>query len=259
MQWKHHSSPSPKKFKRVSLAGKVMASIFWDNLGVIMIGYPGEGRTMNGAYNTKKKKKKKKKMRRRLRQEEERSCLEAFYSCRIIICSHVASCFGCCDCMRLRRPSSSPVFSRFSPSWLLSVPTAENKSSWWEFRKQGEGVIDAVNEYLRDQDEDLYFEVVRKLEQRWKKCIKMNGAKVSFLGIPKDMRPRTFWSYLLCLYRSTNVLILFAPHHLNSFYFFQVVNESIMDSDNTYNCCMVVCFHLIKVIRQDTQISFRTL
>ena len=38
MQWKHSGSPSPKKFKKAS-AGKVMASILWDNQGVRMVDY----------------------------------------------------------------------------------------------------------------------------------------------------------------------------------------------------------------------------
>ena len=46
MHWKHPGSPHPKKFKRVSLAGKVMASVFWDSQGVII----EQGRTINGAY-----------------------------------------------------------------------------------------------------------------------------------------------------------------------------------------------------------------
>ena len=37
-----------------------------------------------------------------------------------------------------------------------------------------EGVIDAVNEYLADQEKDFYFEGISKLEQGWRKCIKMN-------------------------------------------------------------------------------------
>ena len=36
-QWKHSGSPHPKKFKRVHSAGKVVASIFLDSQGVIMI------------------------------------------------------------------------------------------------------------------------------------------------------------------------------------------------------------------------------
>ena len=33
MQWKHPGSSPPKKFKRVSSAGKVMTSVFWDSQG----------------------------------------------------------------------------------------------------------------------------------------------------------------------------------------------------------------------------------
>ena len=49
-QWKHPGSSPPKKFKRFHLAGMVMASIFWDSHGVIMINYLEQGRTINGAY-----------------------------------------------------------------------------------------------------------------------------------------------------------------------------------------------------------------
>ena len=38
-QWKHPGSPPRKKFKRVHSVRKVMAAIFWDSLGVIMIEY----------------------------------------------------------------------------------------------------------------------------------------------------------------------------------------------------------------------------
>ena len=50
-QWKHPGSPSPKKFKRNHSAGKVMASIFWDSQGVIMIEYLEQDRMINDAYH----------------------------------------------------------------------------------------------------------------------------------------------------------------------------------------------------------------
>ena len=40
---------SPKYFKWVHSAWKVMASIVWDSQGVIMIDYLEQGRTINGA------------------------------------------------------------------------------------------------------------------------------------------------------------------------------------------------------------------
>ena len=49
-QCKHPGSPPPKKFKRAHSAGKVMALIFWDSQGVIIIDYLEHGHTINGAY-----------------------------------------------------------------------------------------------------------------------------------------------------------------------------------------------------------------
>ena len=49
-QWKHSGSPPPKKAKTVPLAGKVMASVFWDTDGILHIDYLQKGQTINGTY-----------------------------------------------------------------------------------------------------------------------------------------------------------------------------------------------------------------
>ena len=38
-----------------------------------------------------------------------------------------------------------------------------------------EGVIQAVKEYLGDQENAFFFEGIGKLEQRWPKCIALKG------------------------------------------------------------------------------------
>ena len=43
MPWKQPGLPLPKKLKEFFSAGKVMASIFWDSWGVIMVDYLEEG------------------------------------------------------------------------------------------------------------------------------------------------------------------------------------------------------------------------
>jgi histone-lysine N-methyltransferase SETMAR len=50
MQWKHKASPPPKKFRTQSSAGKIMATIFWDMDGVIMIDYLPPKSTVTGQY-----------------------------------------------------------------------------------------------------------------------------------------------------------------------------------------------------------------
>jgi len=50
MIWKHVGSPTPKKFKVIPSAGKVMATVFWDSQGVIMTNYLPRGSTVTGTY-----------------------------------------------------------------------------------------------------------------------------------------------------------------------------------------------------------------
>ena len=43
-------SPRPKKFKTQPSAGKVMATVFWDAEGVIMLDFPAKKSTITGAF-----------------------------------------------------------------------------------------------------------------------------------------------------------------------------------------------------------------
>ena len=49
-QWKHATSPPPKKAKVQKSGGKVMVSVFWDCRGVILTDYLAKGQTITGAY-----------------------------------------------------------------------------------------------------------------------------------------------------------------------------------------------------------------
>jgi len=47
MEWRHSSSPCPKKFRVQKSAGKVFASIFWDQDGILLIDYFPKCQTIN--------------------------------------------------------------------------------------------------------------------------------------------------------------------------------------------------------------------
>jgi histone-lysine N-methyltransferase SETMAR len=49
-EWKHAGSPRPKKFRAQKSAGKVLASVFWDKDGIILLYFLEQGRTITGAY-----------------------------------------------------------------------------------------------------------------------------------------------------------------------------------------------------------------
>jgi len=48
-EWRHTSSPKPKKFRTQPSAGKVMLTVFWDERGVILEHYMPRGNTVTSA------------------------------------------------------------------------------------------------------------------------------------------------------------------------------------------------------------------
>jgi len=50
MEWQHRGSPHPKTFQVQKSAGKVLASIFWDQDGILLIDYLPKGQTINAEY-----------------------------------------------------------------------------------------------------------------------------------------------------------------------------------------------------------------
>jgi len=50
MEWRHSGSPRPKKFRVQKFAGKILASIFWDQDGILLIDYLPRGQTINAEY-----------------------------------------------------------------------------------------------------------------------------------------------------------------------------------------------------------------
>ena len=50
MEWWHSSSPCPKKFQVRKSAGKVLASIFWDQYSILLIDYLPKGQTINAEH-----------------------------------------------------------------------------------------------------------------------------------------------------------------------------------------------------------------
>jgi len=50
MEWRHRDSPRPKKFRVQKSTGKVLASIFWDEDGILLTDYLPKSQTINAEY-----------------------------------------------------------------------------------------------------------------------------------------------------------------------------------------------------------------
>ena len=128
MQWKHSSSPPPKKANVVSSAGKVMASIFWDAKGIMFIDYLQKGQTINVEY-----------------------CANLLRQLRKVgspvspgQCTQVCGCNACCAWL-WHWPGWSPsILSWFGTIWIFSVPQHEKTQYWTD-----DEFISAVEDFSR--------------------------------------------------------------------------------------------------------------
>jgi len=50
VEWRHCGSPRPKNFRVQKFAGKFLASVFWDQDGILLVDYIPEGQTINAEY-----------------------------------------------------------------------------------------------------------------------------------------------------------------------------------------------------------------
>ena len=140
-----------------------MASIFWDSQGVIIIDNLEQGRTINGAYYASKLK--------RPRQENARK-RRGKLTCGVLLLqdnapahmSQVAMTAATeCGFKILLHPPYSPDMAP-SDFYLFPKLKFHLRSTLYG---SNEGVIEAVNEYLGDQENAFYYEGIRKFKQRW--------------------------------------------------------------------------------------------
>ena len=73
-----------------------------------MVDYLVQGRTINDAYYAAEMRRLRQKKCKKEERKIDQRCFALAGQC---VCSHVASCYDCCDFMRIRSPSSSPIFS----------------------------------------------------------------------------------------------------------------------------------------------------
>lgn len=177
MQWKHPESPREVKFRKMSSAGKVMASVFWDAKGVLMVDYLERGKTITGAYyagllhklRDAIKEKRRGKLSKKIIFHQDNApahtsnvAMAAIHDCGFELLSH---------------PPYSPDLA---PSDFHLFRHLKESLRGTAFEGD-EDVISAVNQWFQDQDEKFFLEGVQALKHRWEKCVQLRGDYVEKL------------------------------------------------------------------------------
>lgn len=171
MQWKHPNSPRDVKFRKIASAGKVMASVFWDAQGVILVDYLERGRTITGIYYTELLQKLRQAIKEKRRGKLSRGIL--FHQDNAPAhTSHVAmATIHECGYELLPHPPYSPDLA---PSDFHLFRHLKDFLRGKQFCNDSE-VIAEINQWFEDQPDDFFKEGVLSLKHRWEKTIQLQG------------------------------------------------------------------------------------
>lgn len=177
MQWKHTCSPVTFKFRQVASAGKVMASVFWDIEGVLMIDYMEQGKTVTGAYYATLINQLRSTIKQKRRGKLSRGIL-LHHDNAPAHTSHVAmAAIRDCGFQLLSQPPYSPDLA---PSDYHLFRYLKDSLRGRVFQSDDD-VIHAIDDWIGVQEPEFFQRGVEALEHRWEKCIALRGDYVEKL------------------------------------------------------------------------------
>ena len=161
-QWVGPESPGPKKFKTQPSAGKVMATVFWDAQGVIMLDFLAKKSTTTGAYYANLldqlriaiREKRRGKLSKGIQLQQDNARV---HTCKIAV-----------DAVERNGYELIP-----HPAYFL-FPNLKKDIRGRHFRSN-EGVVVAVEEWVGVKDPGFFSSGLMALEHRWSKCIILEG------------------------------------------------------------------------------------
>jgi histone-lysine N-methyltransferase SETMAR len=170
-QWIGAGESVPKKAKTVPSAGKVMATVFWDSRGVVLIDYLQKGKTITGAYYSSLLDKLNEAIKAKRPHLAKKKVLfhhdnAPAHTSRIVTAK--------LEELRFERVPHAPYSPDLAPSDFFLFP---NLKKWLGGRRftSNEEVIAETNGYFAELEESYYCEGIKKLEHRWTKCTDLEG------------------------------------------------------------------------------------
>ncbi len=171
MQWCNKGSPPPKKFKTVLSAGKVMASVFWDSEGILMIDYLQSGQTISGEYYANELRQLREVIKAKRHGKLKKGVLLLQDNAPVHTACVATTAAAKLGFELLPHPPYSPDLA---PSDFFLFPKLKAEISGRRFKSNDE-VIDAVEGFFESQDKQFFSDGLGLLQKRWIKCISIQG------------------------------------------------------------------------------------
>lgn len=174
MQWKHRGSPPPTKFKVQASAGKIMATIFWDREGILMIDYLPPKAAITGSYYANLIHQ----LREAIKQKRRGKLTAGIWLLHDNAPVHkskvAATAIRECGFMELNHPAYSPDLA---PSDFFLFRNLKKHLRGKRYGSDQE-VKGAVEAHFQAQDRSFFSDGIRSLKYRYEKCISVGGGYV---------------------------------------------------------------------------------
>lgn len=171
MQWHTKGGPAPKKFKVVPSAGKVMATVFWDSEGILLIDYKSKGTTITGTYYADILHRLKEEIKSKRRGKLTKGVLLLHDNAPVHKAKIAVSAMTSCSFEEIVHPPYSPDLA---PSDYFLFPNLKKELRGRHFDSD-KSLQAAVNEHFTGKDKNYFFDGIEKLIERCKKCIDVRG------------------------------------------------------------------------------------
>ena len=171
MQWKHKDSPPPKKFRTQPSAGKVMATVFWDSEGILMIDYMPHKTTITGQYYAQLMPKLREAIKNKRRGKLSHGVLILHDNAPVHKARVAQAAITECGFEQLNHPPYSPDLA---PSDYFLFRNLKSHLRGNRYSNNAE-IIHAVESYFDSQEKSFYLEGISSLKVKWQKCIDVRG------------------------------------------------------------------------------------
>jgi len=170
-QWRHTTSPKPKKFKTTLSAGKVMATVFWDRKGVLLVDFLPKGETINSERYCETLTKLRRAIQNKRRGRLTKGVVLLHDNARVHVSRQTTAKLEEFGWDIFGHPPYSPDLA---PSDYHMFPALKKHLGGQKFSSDEE-VEEAVNKWLKEAAGEWYNAGIKKLVDRMKKVIERQG------------------------------------------------------------------------------------
>jgi [histone H3]-lysine36 N-dimethyltransferase SETMAR len=172
MQWRHSTSPKPKKFKQTPYTSrKMMATVFWDEKGVLLVDFMERGTTITADVYCETLNKLRRAIQNRRRGKLSSGVILLHDNARPHTAAKTQEKIQDFRWELFNHPPYSPDLA---PSDYFLFLHFKRWLGGQRFENDKE-IKNAVENWFNSQAVSFYAEGLRKLVQRYEKCLEVNG------------------------------------------------------------------------------------